>query len=138
MRRTKTELFVHLVWATWDRLPLITAEIKPVVYASIQAQAGGVGAELLVVGGIEDHVHLIVEFPPTLSISNLVKQLKGSTSHLITHEVQPGETFKWQGSYGAFSLSKRSLPAARDYVLRQEEHHRNGTLLKALERTGDD
>jgi putative transposase len=103
------------------------------VYAAIQAQARAGGADVVAIGGVADHVHVLTRFPTTLSIADLVKRLKGSTSHLIAQEVRPGETFRWQGGYGAFTLSKRGVPHAREYVLNQEEHHRFGTLHAELE-----
>jgi putative transposase len=61
--------------------------------------------------------------------------MKGASSHMVTQVM--GRPFKWQGSYGAFTLSKSGLWRARDYVLNQEEHHRNGTTYAALEATDE-
>jgi putative transposase len=133
MRRTRVELYVHLVWGTWDRWPLITQQIRPAVYAGIQAQATAAKAEVIAIGGMEDHVHVLCRYPATIAIAELVKQLKGSTSHMVTHALRTGETFKWQGGYGAFSVSRKGVPFVRAYVLDQERHHRGGTLLPALE-----
>ena len=60
--------------------------------------------------------------------------MKGASSHLVTQEVDPGGFFKWQGTYGAFTISKRQVSDVRDYILRQEEHHLGGTLIQTLER----
>jgi REP element-mobilizing transposase RayT len=135
MRAPYTQLYLHLVWATWNRWPFITPEVREVVYPAIQAEAKKVGADLVAIGGIEDHVHVLTRLPTTITIANLVQKLKGSTSHLITQEIRPGETFKWQGGYGAFTVSKRSLPRARDYVLKQQHHHSRGTIHPELELT---
>jgi hypothetical protein len=53
----------------------------------------------------------------------LLKEVKGASSHLITHQVAPGEFFKWQGAYGAFTVGKDNVPAVKAYVERQKEHH---------------
>jgi REP element-mobilizing transposase RayT len=87
------------------------------------------------IGGIEDHVHVVVRYPPAVSISELVKHMKGVSSRLIQQEVRLGGFFKWQGSYGAFSVSPRDVEMIRRYVHRQEEHHRTGRLNANLERT---
>jgi putative transposase len=137
MRAPYTQLYLHLVWATWDRWPLITPEIRPVVYGGIQAQAKRMGVDLMALGGIEDHVHALVRFPTTVTVADLVRQLKGATSHLITHEVRRGETFRWQGGYGAFTVSKSGLDRARAYVLNQETHHARGTIHPELEATSE-
>jgi putative transposase len=67
-----------------------------------------------------------------------VKHAKGASSNLMTQTVARGEFFKWQGYYGAFTLGKRHVPVVRDYVLRQEEHHRAGRLHAELERVSED
>lgn len=135
MRHPHARLYVHLVWATWDRAPLITPEIRNRIYPAMQHQASRLGAEIIAIGGIEDHVHVRARFPPTLSISDLVGRMKGASSHMVTQVV--GQPFKWQGAYGAFTLSKSRLAGARDYVLNQESHHRNGTTYSALETTDE-
>ena len=101
---------------------------------------------VIAVGGIEDHVHLLVGFPPTVTISNLIKQVKGSSSHFITHVVQPNKFFKWQGSYGAFTISDetprrrqaqgnahqesdRDIDRVANYINNQEFHHNQKSLI---------
>ena len=133
MRHPHARLYVHLVWATWDRAPLITPEIRDRIYPTMQHRASRLGAQIIAIGGIEDHVHVLTRFPPTLSISDLVGRMKGASSHMVTQVM--GQAFKWQGAYGAFTLSKSGLSRARDYVLNQEEHHRTGTTYPALEST---
>lgn len=59
----------------------------------------------IALGGIEDHVHLLIQLPFTTSVADLMHQVKGGSSYLVTHELRPGEFFKWQGSYGAVSVS---------------------------------
>jgi putative transposase len=128
MREPYHQLYVHLIWATWDRLPLLTPERRKIVYAAIQAECTRLKTELIALGGIEDHVHLLVRYAPSLSISELVKQVKGASSHLMTHDVDTDAFFKWQGGYMAYSISKSEAPRIRDYIQRQQEHHRNKTL----------
>ena len=133
MRRHLSRVFVHLVWATWDRRPLITPAIQPRLYACLTAECASLRAGLIGIGGIEDHVHLLVQLPSTLSVAGVVKQLKGSSSHFVNSEVPKDIGFRWQGSYGAFSVSERLLPQVRRYIQRQEEHHRTGTIHRAYE-----
>ncbi|HEY0018609.1 MAG TPA: IS200/IS605 family transposase [Longimicrobium sp.] len=135
MRKPYTQLYVHLVWATWDRLPLLDHALRPRVYRCIQREAFNLGCEVGAIGGIEDHVHVLVRCAPTVAVSNLVKQIKGSSSRLVQRELRPGEFFKWQGSYGAFSIAETHIEPVRRYIRRQEEHHRTGRLNATLERT---
>ena len=137
MRAPWTELYLHLVWSTWRRYPFITLDLQRNLYASIAHHSVECGAEVIAIGGMPDHVHLLVRFSTTISISEFVWRVKGGSSHLVTQVMEWPEPFKWQGGYGAFTVSKRNLAAARAYVLNQENHHREGTLHTAFERTAD-
>jgi putative transposase len=129
MRDTRIAVFVHLVWATWDRLPLLTGERERRMHRALEAKCRQLGIEPLAIGGVEDHVHLLIHLPATLSVAMAVKHLKGASSHLATHEAAPGEFFKWQGGYGAFSVGIRQIDRVRDYILGQREHHAAGYLV---------
>jgi putative transposase len=95
------------------------------------------GCTPLAIGGIEDHVHLLMRFTPKITIAQLVRQIKGASSHAVTHTIRPDHFFKWQGSYGAFTISQRSVPQVSGYILAQKAHHSNSTLINALERWAD-
>jgi REP element-mobilizing transposase RayT len=133
MATTFTQLYLHLVWSTWDRYPILTDKIRPEVYRAIAAECARQRAELIALGGIDDHVHLLVRMPTTLSPADLAKQVKGSSSHLVNHAEGRVPFFRWQGGYGAFSISKNHVARIREYVLNQEEHHRLGRLIPDLE-----
>jgi REP element-mobilizing transposase RayT len=128
------QLYLHCVWATWDRLPLITPDIEPQLYAALVAKCKELQCAPLAIGGISDHIHMLVRFAPTISVSRLIGGMKGSSSHAMTHAAIPGTFFKWQGTYGAFTISKRSVPQVRAYILNQKAHHADQTILPELER----
>ena len=134
MRANFTQLYLHYVWATWDRLPLITPDIQKVIYAAIIQQCEQLGCTVIAVGGIEDHVHLLTGFPPTLTLSDLIKQIKGSSSHLITHEIKH-RFFKWQGSYGAFTVSHGDIDTVANYIRNQATHHQQKSIVSTWELT---
>ena len=111
-------MYLHLVWSTWDRLPLLTEPIRSEVYDLIQAECTRCRADVIAIGGIADHVHLLARVPATLAPATLVKQVKGVSAHAINHADGYHKLFKWQGAYGAFSVSKRHVPMIEQYVLR--------------------
>ena len=80
---------------------------------------------VLGVNGAEDHVHVLARMHATTSVAELVKQLKGSSSHLIGHEI--GLAFRWQGYYGAFTVSQNGVKRVLEYIARQKEHYAQGT-----------
>lgn len=133
MRANFTQLYVHCVWATWDRLPLIKPDLQQLVYAAIIHECEKLKCTVITIGGIEDHIHLLTGFPPTVNISELIKQIKGSSSHFITHEIKPNEFFKWQGSYGAFTVSYSEIDRVAHYIRNQAEHHLQKSIISSWE-----
>ncbi|MBD2493712.1 IS200/IS605 family transposase [Nostoc sp. FACHB-280] len=135
MRANFTQLYLHYVWATWDRLPLITPDIQRLVYAAIIKECEQLKCTVIAVGGIEEHVHLLTGFPVTISVSDLIKQIKGSSSHFINHEVKPSDFFKWQGSYAAFTVSHDAIDNVAHYIRNQAIHHQQKSIISAWELT---
>jgi putative transposase len=128
-------LFYHLVWSTHQRSPLITPDKEPQLYGYIIAKVDKLGCVFHAIGGVSDHVHLVVSIPPKISISDFVRQIKGSSSHFFNHCLtSPDEPFKWQDEYGVFSLGNKQLEQAIAYVNNQKQHHAEGTIMAALER----
>jgi REP element-mobilizing transposase RayT len=133
-----TQLYVHLVWATWDRVPYLTGETQAAAYACIRADCHKLGVDVLEIGGMPEHLHILTRLPTTVAIAALVKQAKGASAHLANH-LPSGESFvKWQKGYGAFTISKQQVERVREYIRRQEEHHSDGTLLRDLELTAEE
>jgi putative transposase len=128
MRTPYTQLYLHLIWSTWDRLPLVTKEIEPRIYAAIAEKCRKLKCDPLAIGGTEDHVHVLVRLHSTVAIATLVKEVKGTSSHLVTHQIAPDEFFKWQGGYGAFTLRKEDALRLAVYIENQKQHHTDGTL----------
>jgi len=128
-------LYYHLIWATKERHPLITATIEPELYGYIRGKAHHLGCIVQAINGVEDHIHLVVSIPPKLSIADFVGRIKGSSSHHLNH--LPGNQqpqFAWQHGYGVLSLGSKQLEEAIAYVQRQKEHHARQTTIAALER----
>ena len=123
MRSPYTRLYVHCVWATWDRQPLLTPAVEARLYAAIAAKCHALRCEMLAIGGDLDHVHLLARFAASLSIAELVQEVKGASSHLMNHEIAPHREFRWQGSYGAFTVNANGLEKVIGYIRNQKTHH---------------
>ena len=135
MRRNRLCLYVHLVWATWDRLATITPEIERQLHRNIDREASRNGCAILALNGTADHVHLLVTIPATITIADLVKQVKGVSSRFINEALHPAAQFKWQGSYGALTVSRWDVDPIAAYIKRQKEHHSANDLRTDLEET---
>jgi REP element-mobilizing transposase RayT len=133
MRSNFTQLYLHAVWATWDRLPLITPDIQKNIYGAIIRHCEELRCTIIAVGGVEDHIHLLTGLPSSLSVSNFIKNIKGSSSHLVTHDIKPGEFFKWQGSYGAFTVSHDGIDKVANYIRNQAIHHQQKSKIPTWE-----
>jgi REP-associated tyrosine transposase len=83
---------------------------------------------VIAIGGDVDHVHLLVRLPTTLAIAVLLQQVKGTSSHMVTHEIAPNTFFKWQGAYGAFTVSKDGVDLVAAYIRNQKVHHASKQL----------
>jgi putative transposase len=135
VRRNKLAIYVHLVWATWDRLPLIDAAGERRLYREIESEGLKMRCTVLALNGMPDHVHVVLIMPSTVTIADLVKQLKGASSHFYNHIMQPEMPFKWQGSYGAFTVSRWDVDRIVAYVMNQKRHHADATVLSDWEET---
>jgi putative transposase len=133
MRRNKIRVYLHFIWATWDRQPLVTEEMERDLYRYIEQICRDNRCEVLAIGGTLDHVHLFVTFPNSLTFADLMKNVKGGSAHFVSAELRPGEWFQWQGHYGVYSFSPRHKKYIIRYVEDQKQHHADGTLLPAIE-----
>ncbi len=128
-----TQLYIHCVWATWHRLPLIMPSLEPPLYTNLAAKCHNLGCTMIAIGGMPDHIHILIGLIPTCSISRLIGEMKGASSHLITHQLQPGMFFKWQRAYGVFSVSPHAIPDVKHYIHNQKIHHGSCSCLPDLE-----
>ena len=137
MSHSLTQLYVHLVWTTHRRLPLILPAIEQRLYSVILRKCRDLECHVLALGGLEDHLHLFVQFPSKLAIAVLAKDVKGASSHFVNHERVGAPPFQWQAGYGAFTVSKRSVENVMEYVRNQKQRHKEGRLIDDLEATDD-
>lgn len=121
------KLFYHIVWTTKNRELLITSPLEERLYAYLRKKIYELEGNLIALNGIEDHLHLLVQLAPKNSPSKFVKDIKGSSSHFLTHEVGPDSCFKWQQGYAIFSVGEREVPKIRAYIEKQKEHHQSKT-----------
>lgn len=128
MANTFTSLHYHVVYSTKLRHPWITADIEQRIWEYLGGIARQNNIKALQIGGIENHVHLVLGASPAIAVSKVVQLIKGGSSKWI-HESFPFlNDFCWQDGYGAFSISKSQLPTVIHYVANQREHHRKTTF----------
>ena len=139
LHQTHAALYVHLVWSTWERQPWLQGAMGRQVYRLIGARCQELHIQIIALGGIEDHVHLLVSLPTTLSVAQVAKQIKGASSHFVNGQLasSPTQFFKWQAGYGAVTVSPSGLREVAHYITHQREHHAAGSLIDGWEPRAD-
>jgi putative transposase len=135
-RNYYSEINLHLVWHTKNSLPLLTPKIEPLAHRFLKKRIIDTrGAFVHEIGGAETHVHIAVNIPPTLTISEFIGQLKGGSSHDVNQALGRHATvLQWQAGYGVVSFGTRDLEWVNEYIRNQREHHARGTIHDRLER----
>ena len=123
---------MHVVFSTKERRPWMTSEIQERLWPYLGGIARENKMKALKVGGVEDHVHILLSLPSTLEIAKAVQLLKGNSSKWI-HETFPKlKTFEWQEGYGAFSIGVSGVDDTIKYIENQAEHHRRQSFKDEL------
>ncbi len=105
------------------------------MYRCIQSQAQKLGCTVLALNGMPDHVHLLVRMPSTVSMEQLMHQVKGFSSRVINQDCGIGEALHWQEGSAAFSLSRSHIAPAAAYIKNQKQHHADNDVWSEWEWT---
>jgi REP element-mobilizing transposase RayT len=124
MADTFFSLHVHCVFSTKNREPLLVGETRERLWAFMGGIAKRNGVRPICIGGVEDHVHLLLSMPTTLSVAKTVQLIKGGSSAWIHDTFGTLRNFAWQTGYGAFAVSTSHVPDIIRYIQNQAEHHR--------------
>ena len=123
MSQSFTKLWIHAIWATKNRQELIDYSIDKKLYDFIHEELIHLGCPVRIINGMPDHVHVLFLQNPQKTISDIVKQIKGSSSHFINRGEFILEKFAWQTGYAAFSVSESQLDIVYHYIKNQKKHH---------------
>jgi REP-associated tyrosine transposase len=116
-----TDLLYHVVYATKERAPLITAVLRPRLHEYLAGTVRGLEGIPIEINGMSDHVHLLVRLRPTISVSEFLNKLKSNSSGWARRQTMG--RFSWQSRYGAFTVSESQVEQVRLYIRNQEKHH---------------
>ena len=118
------KVWIHFVWSTKNREPLLAKQLKPRVFQHIKENAKQKHIYLDSIGGHVDHVHCLLSLGTDQTISKTMQLLKGESSFWINQNKLCRGKFEWQDEYFAVSVSESTLDRVREYIAGQEEHHR--------------
>jgi putative transposase len=119
-----TSCLVHCVWSTKDREPWLTPDLRERLWPYLGGIAKQNQMKTLAIGGMADHVHVLLSLPATLSVAKATQLLKGNSSKWIRETFPKMRSFAWQEGYGAFSVSITGVEPTTAYIRSQAEHHR--------------
>ncbi len=120
MPQSLSKVILHIIFSTKNRELFLDSDVRPRIHAYLATICRDLGAELLHVGGVADHVHIVTTLPRTLSQAQVVEQIKKTSSKWIKEFDARYRTFFWQRGYGAFSVSPSQLEAVLQYLGRNK------------------
>ena len=123
MSQSLALVLVHIIFSTKNRMPFLqSTELRSEVHAYLTGTLRGLECDPLQVGGVEDHVHILGGLSRKISLAELIKNLKTSSTRIVKGKGHDG--FSWQSGYGAFSVSQSARESVFSYIAKQEIHHR--------------
>jgi len=139
-RNYYSEIHLHIVWHCKASQSLLTPDVESFVHRYLSRRLVETsGVFVHEIGGTPTHVHVVVTVFPTVGISELIGQLKGSSSHEANQQFSGRKVVEWQSGYGVVSFGTKDLEWVKEYVRNQKEHHARQTVFERLERiTTDD
>jgi putative transposase len=128
-----TNIWIHLIFSTKDRLPLISDSFESKLHKHTKDRLiTDFDSHVECINGYNDHVHILMKQSQNYSIKDIVKNIKGESSHWINKSNFTNEKFAWQTGYAAFSLSIDKIEMVKKYIENQKEHHKKISYLEEI------
>lgn len=124
MANAFSQIYIQLVFAVQHRNALIDTIWEEQLYQYISGIIQNKGQKLIAINGMPDHIHIFIGLKPSCCISDLVREIKKSSSTFIKENNFSKQPFNWQEGFGAFSYSHSQINAVYKYVMNQKEHHK--------------
>jgi putative transposase len=135
MPHSLTKIWIHLIFGTKERFPLINQSFEKQLYNHIRKLLEkDFGCNVDIINGTADHVHISFLQNQNYSLAEIVKNIKGNSSHWINQSKFLKAKFAWQTGYGAFSVSESMINEVRAYIANQKEHHRKMSFAEEYKR----
>ena len=128
MAGTYSQIYIHYVIVVKGRQNLLHSPWRLELFRYIAGIIKAKNQKSIIVNGVEDHVHILVGLRPSLSVSDLIRDIKNNSTNFINEKKCVRGKFSWQEGYGAFSYSHSQIPNVYNYILNQVEHHKKLTF----------
>jgi REP element-mobilizing transposase RayT len=135
MSHSLIKIWIHGVFGTKERMPLINEKYEKELHKHIEAHLEkDFGCKVKALDGTSDHIHILFLLNQNHSIQEIFKNIKGESSHWINQNNFVNNKFSWQTGYGAFSVSHSKINEVEKYILNQKEHHKKVTFAEEVEK----
>ena len=124
MSQSLAKNLIHLVFSTKHRHPLLSDEIRPSLHAYLATVLRNLQCPAIIINSVDDHIHILFLLHRTVALSKAIENVKKSSSKWLKTQSTGLSGFSWQGGFGAFSVSESNVPAVKEYIANQAEHHR--------------
>ncbi len=128
MANTFSQIYIQIVFAVKGRQNLISKDWKDELYKYITGICTNNQQKLIAINGVADHIHILIGLKPAMALSDLMREIKTSSSKFINEKGWIKGNFNWQEGYGAFSYSHSQLDNVIAYIQNQEIHHQTKTF----------
>lgn len=125
-------LYVHAIWSVLRREPVLTRPVRRVLYLQMQKDAAERGVRIVGVGGVEDHVHCLLQLLPSQNLAQVMRVIRTSSTEWLNGNKLLAADVEWEEGYAACSVSPSGVAAVLDYIAKQEEVHQSKTLESEL------
>ena len=127
MSQSLSKIYLHIIFSTKNRENLISADLRQPLYNYMAGILNNIGSKAYEINGVSDHVHVLCLYPRTITVADLLRNLKSDSSKWFKSNSKQS-TFSWQAGYGAFSISHSDVAKVRHYIQNQEKHHSTRTF----------
>ena len=128
MSKSYSKIWLHAVWSTKNRMPLIHPKMEQKLFDFLKDELKKSGCMVSIVNGMPDHVHCLFGINPQKSLTDILKQIKGSSSHFVNSNNLIPEKFIWQPGFGVFGVSHSAVDHVYYYIRNQKQHHQKRTF----------
>ena len=133
MSHSLNKIWIHAIWSTKERIPLINLSIEKKLYNFITEELREQGCQVKIINGMPDHIHCLFLLNRQKSIAEVIKQIKGSSSHYVNQQDLISGKFAWQTGYAAYSVSESGVEKVYRYIQHQKQHHARKTSQQEYE-----
>ena len=134
MSHSYIKVWIHIVFTTKNIQPIIFSSFEEKLYSHIREHVeNDFQCPIIAINGMTDHIHILMRLTQHIAIKDILKNIKGESSHWINQQDFTRTKFAWQTGYGVFSVSESMVDAVKQYIQNQKEHHRLKTFIEEYE-----